>query len=51
MFGLADSVMIEKYTEVDALMENLRVRFENQNIYTYIRNGAPPPTAAPGPAG
>lgn len=38
MFGVADSVMIDNYTDQTAFIDNLRLRFENQNIYTYIRN-------------
>lgn len=37
MFGVADCVMLENYESEDALISNLRVRFENDLIYTYIR--------------
>lgn len=37
VFGLADSVMIEDYENPQKMMDNLKIRFENQNIYTYIR--------------
>ena len=37
MFGVADSVMIQDYTNQDKFIENLRVRYENNLIYTYIR--------------
>jgi myosin-1 len=37
MFGVADSVMIEDYENQQKFMDNLRTRFENDLIYTYIR--------------
>jgi len=37
MFGVADSVMIVDYTNEEKFLENIRVRYENDLIYTYIR--------------
>eukprot|EP00038_Savillea_parva_P008188 m.175302 g.175302 ORF g.175302 m.175302 type:complete len:1110 (+) comp13968_c0_seq1:47-3376(+) len=37
MFGVADSVMLEDYQNEEVFLENLRIRFENDLIYTYIR--------------
>lgn len=36
--GIADSVMLENYTDTSDFMRNLSLRFDNENIYTYIRN-------------
>lgn len=35
--GVADSVMIQDYTNEDKFIDNLRMRYENDLIYTYIR--------------
>ncbi len=37
LIGTADSVMLEDYTNESAFLSNLETRFENENIYTYIR--------------
>lgn len=36
--GTADSVMLEEYKDLDVFLRNLSLRFDNENIYTYIRN-------------
>mmetsp|Transcript_29945 Transcript_29945/g.78528 ORF Transcript_29945/g.78528 Transcript_29945/m.78528 type:complete len:1114 (+) Transcript_29945:74-3415(+) len=37
MFGVADSVMLENFESEEKFLGNLRVRFDNDLIYTYIR--------------